>query len=74
MEINDFITQFADQFEETDISEFVPETQFKTLDEWSSLTGLAILNMVKAKYGYPLTAAQLTNASTIQDLFLLINK
>jgi acyl carrier protein len=32
----------ADQFDDTDISEFVPTTNFKELEEWSSLTALAV--------------------------------
>lgn len=46
MELREFIAKIADQFDDTDISEFVPTTNFKELEEWSSLTALAVLNMI----------------------------
>ncbi len=73
MEINDFIKNFADQFDDTDISEFTPECEFHGLDEWSSLTGMAIIAMAKSKYGKNITAKELKDCETIQELFDLIN-
>ncbi len=46
MDINEFITHFAEQFEETDTSSFSPATKFRELDEWSSLTALSVIAMV----------------------------
>ena len=40
MELKDFIENFANQFDDTDASELTPDTEFKALDEWSSLTAL----------------------------------
>ena len=37
MELIDFIEKFATQFDETDVSVFTAEMEFKNLDEWSSL-------------------------------------
>ena len=51
MEINDFLKNFANQWDETEIEVFVPECEFHELEEWSSLIGLAILNMCAKKYG-----------------------
>ena len=72
MEIQSFIADFADQFDETDITEFKPETNYRNLDEWSSLTGLAIMNMIEKKYGVKLLASELRSTSTIQDVFDLM--
>jgi len=74
MELNDFIKDFADQFDETAISEFSPETHFRDLDEWGSLTGLAVLNMIKSKYKVQVTAEKLLTISTIKELFDFIQK
>jgi len=74
MEIKDFIQNFADQFEDTDLSEFTPETEFRALDEWSSLTALSIIAMVDEEYGVSIASAAFKNAKTIQDLFDQINK
>ena len=46
MEIQDFIVKFAEQFDETDVTEFVASTKFRELDEWSSLIALSIIAMV----------------------------
>lgn len=72
MNINSFITDFADQFDETELSEFKPETIYRDLDEWSSLTGLAIMNMIEKKYGVKLAASELRGTSTIQDVYDLM--
>ena len=46
MEIKEFIEHFAEQFDETDISEFKPETVFHDLEEYTSLIALSIILMV----------------------------
>jgi acyl carrier protein len=73
MDIKTFIEDFADQFDETELDEFKPETNYREdLDEWSSLIGLAILNMIDKKYGVKLTATDIKDTITIEDVFNLI--
>lgn len=73
MEIDEFIKNFADQFDDTELEEFKPETNYREdLDEWSSLTGLAILNMIDKKYGVKLTNSEVKATDTIQSLFDLV--
>jgi acyl carrier protein len=72
MEINEFIKNFANQFEDTELSEFTPETKFRQLDEWESLTALAILNMISKKYGVVLPHKEMRETNTIQELFDLV--
>lgn len=74
MEIKDFIENFADQFDDTDISEIKPETVMRDLDEWSSMIGLSLLNMVDNEYGVKLTFDELRNAITVQNLFDIVEK
>ena len=69
MEIKEFIENFADQFDDTDISVIKPETVMRDLDEWSSMIGLALLNMAEKSYGVQLTFDELRNAITVKDLF-----
>ena len=40
MEIKEFIENFVSQFEETDASVIKAETEFRALEEWSSLLAL----------------------------------
>lgn len=72
MELNDFIENFADQFDETDISEIQPDTEFHELDEWSSLTAMGIIAMVKTQYGKTITGKEIRECSTVEDLFNLV--
>lgn len=69
MDIKDFIQNFADQFEETDASEITPSTDFKSLDEWSSLTALSVIAMVDEEYDVTIKGDDIRAAVTIQDLF-----
>lgn len=72
MNINDFIKDFANQFDDTDLEEFSSETEFEELEEWSSLTALAALNMMKKKYGVVMSLEEMKQANTIQELFDLL--
>lgn len=73
MEIKDFIEHFAEQFDDTDASEFKPETIFKDLDEWSSLIALSVIAMVDEEYEVTLKGEDIRNSNTIEDLFNLVN-
>lgn len=70
--MEDFIKNFANQWDETEPEVFTPECEFHELEEWSSLTGLAILNMVAKKYGVKIAPMELKNCVTIADLYNLI--
>lgn len=74
MSITEFIENFADQFDETDVTSFTPETKFKQLDEWSSLTALSIIAMVDDEYDVIIKGNDILNSETIQDLFDIIEK
>lgn len=69
MEINEFIANFADQFDETDASVFTPETKFRELEEWSSLIALSIIAMIDEEYDVTLKGDDMRSAQTIEDLF-----
>ena len=72
MDIKTFIADFADQFDETELDEFQPETVYRDLDEWSSLTGLASLNMIDKKYGVKLTTSEIKDTNTIEEVYNLV--
>lgn len=69
MELNEFIGNFASQFDDTDASVFAAETCFHDLDEWSSLIALSIIAMVDEMYEVTLKGDDIRNAVTIEDLF-----
>lgn len=73
MELNDFVTVFANQFDETDPEEIQASTQFHDIDEWSSLIGMSIIAMAKTEYGKTITGAELRACNTVEDVFNVIS-
>lgn len=69
MDEKKFIRNFADQFEETEASVFTLETKFRDLDEWSSLVALSVMAMINEEYDVCISAEEMVNANTIQELF-----
>ena len=69
MELEKFILDFADQFEDTDPSETTPSTVYKDLDEWSSILAFSVIAMVKVNYGKTVTGAEIRHCNTVEDLF-----
>jgi acyl carrier protein len=72
MDLDEFINNFADQFDDTERSLLTANTQFRNLDEWSSLIALLIIAMVDDKYGVVLTGDTIMKAQTIQELYDVI--
>lgn len=72
MELNEFISAFADQFDETDASEIQADTEFLELEEWSSLTGMSVIAMVKTQYGKTITGKEIRSCETVEELYNLV--
>lgn len=69
MKPEEFVKLFAAQFDETDAAEFRPETEFRKLDEWSSLTALSVIAMIDEEYGVQIKGEDIRQANTILELF-----
>ena len=74
MEVKEFVSFFAAQFEDTDASVFVADTKFKDLDEWSSLTALSIIAMIDEEYEVKIKGDDIRNSTTIEDLFNIVKE
>lgn len=72
MDLNEFISNVADQFDDTDPSEIKADTIFKNLDEWSSLIALSIIAMVDDEYGVTIKGSDIKNSATLEDLFNVV--
>ena len=70
--MEEFIKNFANQWDETEPEVFTSDCVFHDVEEWSSLTGLAILNMIAKKYGVKIAPAELKAAVTIKDVYDLV--
>jgi len=69
MDIKEFISNFADQFDDMDASVLTPETEFKTLDDWNSLVALSVIAMIDEEYDVTVKGNDITGATTIEDLY-----
>lgn len=72
MELNEFIKNFAEQFDETDASEIKAETVFHDLDEWSSLIALSLIAMIDEEYDVTIKGDEMRSAVTVEDLFNIV--
>ena len=70
--LDEFIQLFAEQFDETEENQFTPETEFRELDEWSSLIALSVIAMVDEEFEVTLKGADLRDADTIEDLYKIV--
>lgn len=73
MEINGFIEKFAEIFDDTDASAITPQTPFRELDEWSSLSALGLIAMADEEYDVDLKGDDIRGAVTVADLFNIIS-
>lgn len=74
MHILEFIEQFAFAINKKDFTELTSDTVFWDLDEWSSLTALTVVSMIKEEYGVNLRNADVKGVRTIQELFDVVKE
>jgi len=67
--LEEFVALFAEQFDDTDPSEIKADTVFHDLDEWSSLTSMGVIALVKSEYGKEITGKEIKSCTTVEDLF-----
>lgn len=73
MEIKEFIEKFAEIFDDTDVATLSPETKFRELDEWSSLSALGVIALADEEFDVEISGNEMRQANTIQELFDLIS-
>lgn len=72
MTLEEFVTAFAEEFDETPAEKFTSATVYKDLDEWGSLTALSIIALAMEGFEKKITGADLRACNTIEDLYNLI--
>ena len=73
MELQEFIQNFADQFDDLDVSVLTPETEFKQLEDWNSLVALSVIAMVDEEYDVTIKGDDIRSSCTIEDLYNNVN-
>jgi acyl carrier protein len=72
MEIDIFVKNFAELFEETEATIFKPTTEFRDIKEWSSFRALSVIGMVDELYKAKLTGDDIRKSDTIEDIYKII--
>lgn len=72
MTLDEFVTAFAEEFDETPAEQFKADTVYKELDEWGSLTALSIIALAMEGFNKKITGADLRTCNTIEELYNLI--
>lgn len=72
MELQKFISNFANQFDDTDASEIQADTEYQELEEWSSMTAMSLIAMAKTEYGKTITGREVRSCKTVEELYNLI--
>jgi acyl carrier protein len=74
MDKNVFISKFVDQLEDYNGPEINLETRFRDIEDWDSLTGIAVQIMAADDFGSNIPDAEFINAETVGDLWDLTVK
>ena len=69
MTINEFITKFAEAVEVEDASILSANTEFRNLEEWSSLAYLSVIALLDEEFDVQIEMAEFKKLNTIQEIF-----
>lgn len=72
MDINEFINKFAEMLEIEDVDSLTSETEFRDLDEWSSISVMEFIAFADENYGKQIGDVHIKSCQTIQDLYNLM--
>lgn len=72
MNLEQFIKNFADLFDETDPDTINATTQFKDVEEWSSLLALSVIAMIDEEYDVEFWGDDIRGSNTVEDLYNIV--
>ena len=72
MTLYEFVKAFAAEFDDTPEEVFKPDTHFRELEEWGSLTALSIISMVDDEADVVITGADIRSCTTLEDLYNIV--
>lgn len=70
--MKEFIVKFADIFCDVAPDTLTPETNFRDIDDWSSLSALVLIALASDDYDVELKGDDIRGANTIQDIYDII--
>jgi acyl carrier protein len=74
MEIKEFIKKLEVEFEEINPGTLKESTDFRELDEWSSMHALIIIALIDVEYEVVVNGEDLSKIRTVKELFDLVKE
>jgi acyl carrier protein len=68
-DIETFVMKFSEQFEDEAAGSIHADTEFRGLEQWSSMQALVVTASFDWEYGVTLSAEELQAARTVRDLY-----
>lgn len=72
MSIEDFTKKIEDILEDEKPGSLTPDTDFRSIETWSSMYALIIVAMFETDFKVTVTGDQLRKCSTVRDLYQLL--
>lgn len=72
MNIQDFIEKLEVEFDELTPGTLKPETNFRDLDEWSSMHALIIIALIDTDFDVTITGEDLSGIETVSQLHEIV--
>lgn len=74
MGIEEFITQLEAEFEDMPAGTLKADTDYRSIDGWSSMHALIIIAFVDINFNKTLSGADLRSTKTVRDLYNLVQQ
>ena len=74
MTVEGFIEKIVEEFPDLKKEKITPEMNFRDHVEWDSINALVLIAMVNVEYDVIITAEELINAETVNDVYLVVEK
>ncbi len=72
MQLDTFIEKLEEQFEELEKGTLKADAEFRQLEEWTSMQALVVIASFDWEYGVTITADELKGATTVMDLYKIV--
>ena len=74
MNVEEFIDKIVEEFPDLKRENITAEMNFRDHVEWDSINALVLIAMVNIEYDVTITAEELLNAETVNDVYLVVEK
>ncbi|MBL7889674.1 MAG: acyl carrier protein [Bacteroidia bacterium] len=72
MDIYEFTKQIEGEFEDVEPGTLTPTTNYREIKSWSSMYALIVIAFVDANFDVQLSADDLRNSQTIEDIYKIV--